>query len=227
MIGSQWIVLLGAPGCGKGTQSEFLARDFGVAVISVGDILRSNDKEFVAKCGKTVGEIITAGELLPDAVVLDLVRSELNKLNNVQQRSVLFDGFPRTVGQANGLAKLATEFGKRISTVLNFVVNEETITKRILGRCRCTTCGKIFNDFFLQPKEAGVCDVCGGKEFDRRTDDNEESLKKRLLEYYDKTGQLIGFYSEAGVLYDIDASLKFDEVKASLEEILSKKKEGV
>lgn len=214
-MSGKWIVFLGAPGCGKGTQAEYLVSDFGFSVVSVGDVLRANlDKEL--SDGRKIGEIIGSGSLLPDEVVIDLVRDQMKKVSDVSSKNFLFDGFPRTEGQARALNSLAAEFSKSLFKVINFVVGDDVITKRILGRVKCSKCGKIYNKFFLMPKKEGVCDVCGGTEFEQRADDNEASLIKRLSEYHSKTKPLIDFYAESGILYDIDAGRSFDEVKESL-----------
>lgn len=215
-MAGHWIILMGAPGCGKGTQVEYLVKDAGFSVISVGDLLRENRTKKVDENGTTIGEIISSGALLPDEIVLDLVRTELDGMDNPSEMNILFDGFPRTPNQAEALNKMASSFGGRINRVLNFVVDDEVITKRILGRYKCSKCGKIYNDFFLKPAKDGVCDVCGGTKFDRRADDNEESLKMRLKEYHGKTTDLIAFYQKMGVLTDIKADADFMTVKKSV-----------
>ncbi|MDR1609301.1 MAG: nucleoside monophosphate kinase [Holosporales bacterium] len=220
---SLWVVLLGAPGCGKGTQSEFLVNDYGFSVISVGDILRTSRGTPVTERGRTVGELLDAGELLPDAVILNLVGSELNKLSSEKRARLLFDGFPRTVGQAEGLSGLANEFDQDVDLVLNFAVGDDIVLGRILGRYKCSNCGKVFNDFFLHPVVDGVCDSCGGRKFNRRTDDNEVALKKRLSEYHEKTGPLVDHYLSTGVLRVVDASLGLDDVRRTIHSILSEK----
>lgn len=224
MSTGKWIVLMGAPGCGKGTQAEWLISEAKFAVISVGELLRSNKSRSVTPDGKTIGDIIGTGALLPDEIVVDLVKAELKNIEIITTKNVLFDGFPRTPWQAEALAKVAKdEFGKDLDVVLNFVVEDDVITKRILGRYKCSKCGKIYNDFFLIPKKEGICDVCGCDQFDRRTDDNEESLKKRLSEYHNKTTALIDFYTKAGILKNINADADFETVKKSVQESLNLK----
>ena len=159
--------------------------------------------------------------MLPDGIVLDLVRKELKSIGDLNGVNLIYDGFPRTVGQAEEMDKVAAEFGTKIGYVLNFVVDDEVITKRILGRYKCSNCGKIYNDFFLKPEVDGVCDVCGSKEFDRRADDNEESLKKRLSEYHSKTSALIEYYTNSGALRNIKADADFEEVRHSVLESLN------
>lgn len=222
-----WIVLLGAPGCGKGTQAEYLVNEEKFTVVSVGDMLRNNKSKPISENGQTIGDVIGSGALLPDEIILDLVKEELAKIEDVSSKNLLFDGFPRTPGQAEALSVIAKSFNKEIDCVLNFVIDDEVITKRILGRYKCLKCGKIYNDFFLKPIEDGVCDICGGDKFDRRADDNEESLKKRLSEYHGKTVELIDFYSKACVLKDINADADFETVKESVLKNLNLKKENI
>ncbi len=221
MSENKWVVLLGAPGCGKGTQAEYLINQYGFKTVSVGELLRSNRETIVPELGKTIGEVISSGTLLPDGIVLDLVRKELKSIGDLKGVNLIYDGFPRTVGQAEEMDEVAAEFGTKIGYVLNFVVDDEVITKRILGRYKCSNCGKIYNDFFLKPEVDGVCDVCGSKEFDRRADDNEESLKKRLSEYHSKTSALIEYYTNSGALRNIKADADFEEVRHSVLESLN------
>ena len=220
MMASKWIVLMGVAGSGKGTQSEYLARDHNFVVISVGELLRSNKDKVIDNSGETIGRVITSGALLPDGVVLDLVKTELEKIDNVASKNVLFDGFPRTPGQAEALNKIAGAFGKQIDCVLRFVIDDDIVTKRIMGRYKCSKCGKIYNDYFLKPVQDGICDVCGGTEFDRRADDNEESLKMRLKEYHTTTVAVVDYYSKMGVLKERNADADFETVKKSVLESL-------
>lgn len=207
MQASKWVVLLGPPGCGKGTLSEYLVAEVGFTPVIVGDILRAGRDRPAGDTGKTVGEIIDAGALLPGRIVSELVSNELKNMEGASSRNVLFDGYPRTVAQAEDLNELASGFGKRVDCVLNFVIDHDVITKRITGRFKCAVCGKIYNDFFARPSVDGVCDVCGATEFVRRADDNEVTLEKRLSEYREKTGPLIDFYAGTQCLKDVDASL--------------------
>jgi adenylate kinase len=220
MTPARWIVLLGPPGCGKGTQAEYLVSGYGFRAICVGDILRANSNKVIESLGDTVGNIIGKGALLPDLVIVDLVKDSLavDDGRDVPREAFLLDGFPRTIGQAEALS-LLVENAEIL--VLNFIVDDQMICKRILGRFRCLNCGKIYNDFYLAPEAEGICDVCGSTQFDRRSDDNEESLKKRLAEYHQKTRPLVDYYSKRGVLFDIDARLDFDGVKKSVLERLS------
>lgn len=207
MINGKWIVLLGAPGCGKGTQCELLINsEFHFKTICVGDILRNNKELVIQPLGKTVKEILGRGVLLPDSAIIELIKSALAKIENVITQNLIFDGFPRTIGQAEALDKITAEFGQKISNVINFAITDDRLMKRILGRFSCQNCGKIYNDYSSKPLREGVCDICGHQEFNRRKDDNEKSLSVRLQEYHDKTQPLINFYEKAGTLKSINAN---------------------
>ena len=184
--------------------------------MSVGELLRHNKDKVVDEKGETIGRVITSGALLPDEVVLDLVRSELMKISDASTKNILFDGFPRTPGQAECLNKIAIELGTKIKSVLNFVVDDDVVTKRVLGRYKCSKCGRIYNDHFLRPVQDGICDVCGGTAFDRRADDNEESLRMRIKEYHRTTVALIDFYSKMGVLKEVNAEADLESVRKSV-----------
>lgn len=223
MNSGKWIVLLGAPGCGKGTQGELLVNSgFSFKVICVGDILRENLQTIVPQLGKTVGEIIGGGTLLPDSVIVDLVKNAMSQMNDVLNANIIFDGFPRTIGQAEALSNMTKSLGHKISHVINFEIDDAVLVKRITGRSKCKNCGKIYNDYFSKPKVSGVCDVCGCKEFVRRDDDNETALKKRLSEYYSKTQPLIEFYKNLGLLHSVNADAGTATVYKTVVEILSK-----
>ena len=218
-MNEQWIVFLGPPGCGKGTHSAYLAERFGFATINVGDLLRANTDKLVYGMGRTVGELLSNGSLLPDDAVMSFVIEKIVGTHGSGTK-VLFDGFPRTLVQVGSLRDVSLKFGTVLSKVINFSIDDDVLVKRVLGRYRCLNCGKVYNEFFLKPSRDGVCDVCGCSEFDRRSDDNEASLKKRLSEYHTKTYPLIDFYLECGILYDIDASRSIEEVRNSVLEVL-------
>ncbi len=214
-----WIVLLGVPGCGKGTQAEKLISDNGFVSLSTGDLLRANKGKVVdEEKGETIEDIISAGCLLPDHVTINLIKEEVTKLGN---KNIIFDGFPRTLAQAEALEQMAEELDMKVDKVINFDISDEVIIKRITGRFKCANCGKIYNRFFVPLKVSGVCDVCGGTQFDERSDDNEESLKKRLDEYHKKTYPLIDFYMKSGILYNIKADSPLNEVTESIVKILN------
>jgi adenylate kinase len=211
-----WVVFLGAPGSGKGTQAEILALKFSFAAVSTGDLIRAN-KEKMIDDGRSIEEIINTGALLPGYVTIGLIKDEIEKLD---AKNVVFDGFPRTLEQADALSEMAELSGKKVDKVINFVMDDEIILKRITGRFKCSDCGKIYNRFFNDTKIEGVCDACGGTQFETRDDDNEESLRKRLEEYHKKTHPLIDFYDKSGILYSVQADEALDSVTKSVLKIL-------
>ncbi|MDR2074802.1 MAG: nucleoside monophosphate kinase [Holosporales bacterium] len=211
-----WVVFLGAPGSGKGTQVEILTLKFGFVAVSTGDLIRAN-KEKVIDDGRTIEEIINTGALLPGHVTIELIEEEIERLDG---RNVIFDGFPRTLEQADALSKMADSSYEEVEKVINFVMDDDVILKRITGRFRCSECGKIYNEFFNNTRIEGVCDVCRGTEFETRDDDNEESLRKRLCEYHEKTHPLIDFYDKSGILYSVQADEALDSVTKSVLKIL-------
>ena len=222
MKNGKWIVLLGVPGCGKGTQCELLknsALEF--KVICVGDVLRANTSMLIPQLGKTVSEILGRGILLPDDAIIELVKSELTKMANVQNHNLIFDGFPRTIRQAETLTKMVSDFNQKISYALSFDIPDALLSKRITGRYSCQNCGKIYNDYFFKPGKKGICDICGSSEFNRRKDDNEHSLSVRLGEYHSKTQPLIDFYKNQGVLYNINADRDVSVVHNEILSILN------
>jgi adenylate kinase len=216
MSAVKWGILLGAPGSGKGTLAEYLSSSVGFVIVAIGDILRRNKSKKFVSGGSTIGEVIDSGALLPNEIVLGFIKDELEKINSISSKNVLFDGFPRTVGQAVALSDIAATFGRKINYVLNFVVDQKIIIKRVLGRYKCSKCGRIYNDFFLKPEKNGVCDVCESREFDRRVDDNEESLSRRLSEYQKETVSLVDFYSKMGILKNISADANIKDVRDSV-----------
>ncbi|GHT88835.1 adenylate kinase [Alphaproteobacteria bacterium] len=215
-VSGKWIVFLGAPGCGKGTQASFLKDDHSFIVVAVGDLLRANADKTMPDSSKTIGEVMKAGELLPNEVTVELVKQELMKSVDIASRNVLFDGFPRTVTQADLLNDLAADFGKNLDAVLYFNIDFELVKKRILGRYTCAKCGMIYNKHFVNPKVDGECDVCGGHEFECRMDDNEVSLLKRLNVYDNMTKPLIDYFNQRGILLDIDAGSPVEVVMQSI-----------
>lgn len=214
-----WIVFLGPPGSGKGTQTEYFVSEQGYSAISTGDLLRAaKNKVIDESTGQTIGDIIGGGALLPDRITINLIKEEVENLGDV---NVIFDGFPRTIAQAEALNEMALQCGKKIDKVVNFVIDDDIIVKRIVGRFKCASCGKIYNRFFLETSVSGVCDVCHGTNFEHRTDDNEDALRKRLIEYHEKTHPLIDFYSKSGILYNVNADSSFEKVIGSVVEILN------
>lgn len=210
------IVMFGPPGSGKGTQvANFV--NLGFSVVSVGDLLRSNVDAVIPDLAVSVGEVISTGKLLPDSFICSIVQNELLQLKrNNKCCKVIFDGFPRTIEQAVSLNNILSLSCMRINKVFNFVISDDLLVQRIVGRFSCSHCGKIYNRFLCNTAIEGVCDQCGSTEFVFRSDDNDNALSMRLLQYHEKSAPLIDFYKELDLLFDIDASCSVDEVFSKL-----------
>lgn len=199
------IILLGAPGCGKGTQSALITEKYKIPVISTGDALR-REVENSTEIGKLAKSFMDSGRLVPDEVVVDIVKQRIMK--NDCENGFILDGFPRNINQAEILENTLDKIGKKISTVINFQIDEETLVKRISGRFLCKKCGAVYNEYFKPTHEKNICDNCKSTEFEKRTDDNEETVRNRLKVYRDSTFQLEAFYKKNNLLFLVDALKK-------------------
>jgi len=210
------IILLGPPGAGKGTQAKRLELTRGMIQMSTGDMLR----EAVANgtpTGLKAKAVMEAGELVSDAIVSALIGDRLDK---GAEKGAIFDGFPRTKHQAEALEILLDERGRQLNHVIELVVDEEMLVERITGRFTCASCGAGYHDRFHLPKVEGTCDVCGGHEFKRRPDDNEQTVRTRMAEYRAKTAPILPFYEEKGLVRRIDGMATVEEVAAAIDAIL-------
>lgn len=190
------IILLGAPGAGKGTQAKLIVDKYHIPHISTGDMFREAIKA-QTDLGKLAQSYIARGDLVPDDVTVGLVRERLSK--DDCGAGYLLDGFPRTLVQAEALKKLTKEIGREINLVINLEVEPNVIIERISGRRVCKKCGASFHIVSMKPKAEGICDYCGS-ELIQRPDDNEEALKVRLAHYEHDTKPLIDYYAHEGVL---------------------------
>ncbi|HEY3502166.1 MAG TPA: adenylate kinase [Actinocatenispora sp.] len=195
------LVLVGPPGAGKGTQAEFIAAHLSAPKISTGDILRANVAEGT-ELGREARGYMDAGELVPDQVVINMVRDRLAEPD--AEDGFLLDGFPRTVPQAQELDKMLADLGTGLDLVLELVVEEEEVIRRLSGRRTCRGCGKIWHVEFDPPAKAGVCDRCGGELF-QRDDDKPETIAERLRVYARDTQPLVAYYAAQGKLVGLDA----------------------
>jgi adenylate kinase len=195
------LVLVGPPGAGKGTQAEFIAEHFGIPKISTGDIFRHNVSTGT-DLGRLAKKYMDDGDLVPDEVTNAMVRDRLAQPD--AKDGFLLDGFPRNVAQADELNGILEELGAPLSVVLDLDVDFEEVVKRLSGRRTCKQCGHVWHMQFDPPKQAGICDKCGGELF-QRDDDKPETVRHRLDVYHEQTEPLIGFYREAGKLVAIDA----------------------
>ena len=210
------IILLGPPGAGKGTLAQRLVQNRGLVQLSTGDMLRA-----AVRAGTPVGlrakAVMDAGELVSDAIVSALVGENLDATVG---KGAIFDGYPRTLAQAEALELLLAERGRRVEYVIELVVDEDALVDRITGRSTCANCGAPYHDRFNPPAIAGTCDVCGGHEFKRRPDDNEETVRTRMAEYRAKTTPILPYYEDRGLVRSVDGMRTPEEVADAIDAIL-------
>ena len=211
------VILLGAPGAGKGTQAERIVAHFGLPHVSTGEMLRAAVAAGT-EMGLAAQRHMSAGELVPDEVVIGVVRDRLAEPDTAN--GFLLDGFPRTIEQAERLDAILAEAGRAVTHVVLIDVPEDELVQRIAGRRSCTGCGKLYNVTFDPPQRAGVCDVCGA-ELMQRADDNEATVRNRLEVYRSQTAPLVGYYRGHGVLGEAHGGGKRpDEVFAQVAALL-------
>ncbi|MFC7703006.1 adenylate kinase [Plastorhodobacter daqingensis] len=212
------IILLGPPGAGKGTQARRLVEKRGMIQLSTGDMLREA-RTSGTEMGRRVAEVMDRGELVTDEIVIGLIEE---KLTGERGGGFIFDGFPRTLGQADALTGLLNRMGQPLAAVIEMRVDDAALVARITGRYTCGNCGEVYHDVTRPTAKPGVCDVCGSQDLRRRADDNEESLRQRLMEYYKKTSPLVGYYHALGLLRPVDGLAEVDEVAAAIAAILDR-----
>lgn len=206
------IVLLGPPGAGKGTQAELIVGKYHIPQISTGDIFRANIKNGT-ELGKKAKEYMDKGDLVPDELVVDLVKDRIAQDDCAD--GFMLDGFPRTVFQAEELDKIMEDRGLKINAVLNIDVKPEKLVKRIAGRRVCRACGATYNVDYKPPQKDGVCDKCGGEVY-QRADDTEETVQNRIKVYFSETAPLIDYYKKSDILVNIDGDQAEDTVFAEI-----------
>jgi adenylate kinase len=212
------IILLGPPGAGKGTQARLLVEKYGMVQLSTGDMLRAAQTSGT-EMGRKVAEVMAAGQLVTDEIVIGLIGEKLAEGGS----GFIFDGFPRTLAQADALGDLLTRSGQTLDAVIEMQVDDAALVERITARSTCGTCGEVYNDITKPIPADGKCTVCGGTEFKRRADDNADSLKQRLMEYYKKTSPLIGYYYHANKLATVDGLGEIDEIADSVAAVLGRR----
>lgn len=212
------IILLGPPGAGKGTQARRLVEEKGFVQLSTGDMLRAA-KSSGTEMGKRVAEVMARGELVTDDIVIGLIAEQLD--GEAGKHGLIFDGFPRTLKQADALEALLAEKDSTLDAVIEMQVDEEALVERITGRFTCAKCGEVYHDVTKPTKVPGVCDVCGSTEFVRRADDNAESVRVRLSAYNRQTAPLIGYYYAKGKLRTVDGLGEIDQVARDIEAALA------
>lgn len=210
------LLIIGAPGAGKGTMSERIIADYGVTHVSTGDMLRSAIADKTA-IGLKAKEYMDKGELVPDDIIHGIIVERLSKGDI--QNGFLFDGYPRTEAQAYDLSNILDEVGMKIDAVINLDIADEVLFKRICGRRLCPACGSIYNIYYFPTKVEDVCDECGSKLI-QRSDDNAESLKTRLGEYHKNTEPVIAYYKKMDIVKNVDADQDMEKVYADIASIL-------
>lgn len=212
------IILLGPPGAGKGTQAKRLVDGRGMVQLSTGDMLREA-KTSGTEMGNRVAEVMAKGQLVTDDIVIGLIEE---KITGNSGGGFIFDGFPRTLPQADALGRLLEKTGQRLDAVIEMRVDDAALVARITGRFTCGQCGAVYHDQTRPTKVDGTCDACGSHDLRRRADDNEDALKQRLMEYYKKTSPLIGYYYAKSMLSDVDGLAEMDAVGAAIAKVLDK-----
>ena len=205
------LIFLGAPGAGKGTLATLLSKEYGIPQISTGDLFRAAVKEG-SDLGKQVQGIMEKGELVPDSLTVELVRERLAKPD--ARDGYILDGFPRTVAQADALGEF-----QKIDGVINFLISDELVIRRLSGRRVCRSCGAIYHVENMVPKKEGICDRCGGEVY-IRDDDKIDSIKNRLRVYKAQTEPLIAYYRDKGLLREIDSSRSPEHSLEQIKKIL-------
>ena len=212
------LILLGPPGAGKGTQAARLVEHHGMRQLSTGDMLRAAVAA-QTPVGLKAKAVMDAGELVSDEIVSALIDEELAAMG--PEVGAIFDGYPRTAAQAEQLDAILARHGRKLDRVIELDVDEDELVRRIVGRYSCATCGAGYHDEFHQPRVSGACDRCGGTEFKRRKDDNEETVRTRMAEYRAKTAPILPLYAARGLVSRVDGMAPIDEVTAAVEAVLN------
>ena len=207
------IVLFGPPGAGKGTQAARITESTGLPQVSTGDMLRAAVKNGT-ETGIAAKEYMDAGKLVPDSIIIELIRDRVQQPD--AKNGLMFDGFPRTIPQAEALSTIT-----EVTHVIAIEVPDGKIVERICGRFSCVSCGAVFHDIFNKTTVEGVCDQCGSTEFKRRADDNETTVLQRLGAYHEQTSPLANWYDERGIFHRIDGDRDIDKITIDILQALS------
>ncbi len=213
-----YIVLLGPPGAGKGTQAQVISHEMNLAHISSGDLFRENLKN-QTELGKLAQGYMNRGELVPDDVTIAMVRDRISRPDC--QDGALLDGFPRTPAQADALAEMLGTMGQKVDSVPYISVPAEELIERLGGRWTCPTCGRVYHEKYNPPQKPGVCDVDGVKLI-QRDDDKAETVERRIHVYMDQTSPLIEYYRQKGLLVEVDGTQSIDDVSKDILKAIKK-----
>lgn len=211
-----FLVLLGGPGAGKGTQAERLSEALSIPQVSTGDLFRENLKN-ETELGLLAKGYMERGELVPDEVTVGMVRERLSRPDAAQ--GAILDGFPRTVAQAEALEVLLADLNSKLAVVPYIKVSEDVLLARLAGRWTCRVCGAMYHQLFSPPQKSGVCDKCGGELY-QRPDDTPETQEHRIKVYFEQTAPLIGYYRDKELLVEVDGRPGIDEIQADLLKIV-------
>ena len=213
-----FLVLLGGPGAGKGTQAERLAQALGIPQVSTGDLFRENLQN-QTELGQLAKGYMERGELVPDEVTVGMVRERLSRPDAA--KGAILDGFPRTIAQAEALEALLADLGSEVAVVPYIKVPEDVLLARLAGRWTCRRCGAMYHQIFSPPEKVGVCDKCGGELY-QRPDDTPETQRHRIEVYFEQTAPLIGYYRDKGLLVEVDGQPGIAEIQAELQNIIKR-----
>lgn len=211
------ILLIGPPGVGKGTQASYLTDKYDLSYVTTGDLLRRESK-LESEIGLKIKEIISSGGLVSDDIVQKLMENAVSS----SKKGVLFDGYPRTVGQAKTLSQILINNNRFLDFVMNMVLDDDVLIKRISGRYVCADCSSVYNRFFVKPKVEGVCDKCGSAKFITRSDDSEDIIKKRLDIFHRENNSILEYYCEKRLLVDISCDASVEEISQKISLVIDK-----
>lgn len=211
------IILLGPPGAGKGTQAKILVAERGMVQLSTGDMLRAV-RTSGSELGERFGELMDRGDLIPDDMIIEMIDARLDEPDC--RNGAIFDGFPRTSGQAAALDDMLERKNLPLRAVIEMTVDEDALVERITGRYSCENCGAGYHDAFQRPAVEGVCDACGHTSFKRRPDDNAQTVRDRLTVYRRDTAPIIPHYEAQGLIQRVDGMADIDDVRAAIAAIM-------
>jgi len=212
------LILLGAPGAGKGTQAQRLQDKYGIVQLSTGDMLRAAVAEGT-EIGLKAKSVMERGELVSDDIMTGIISDRLDQPDCA--KGAILDGFPRTEAQAEALDSMLADKNLSLDAVIEMKTDDDVLVERVTGRYTCAKCGAGYHDKFLKPAKEGVCDKCGGEEFTRRSDDTADTVKSRLQSFHNQTAPLLPYYKEKGILKQVDGMANIDEVTRQIEALLN------
>lgn len=212
------LILIGAPGAGKGTQARRIEEKFNIVQLSTGDMLRA-ERDSGSLLGQQIEDVISKGQLVSDDLISEMLSSRIDQ--DDCQNGFILDGFPRTLEQASMLDKIFEEKNLKLTAVVELKTDDEAIIERISGRFTCSACGEGFHNKFKQPKVEGICDNCQGTEFTYRSDDNAETVRQRLDVFHQQTSPIISYYEKVGLVKSVDGMKDMDAVTTDIFKVLS------